>query len=98
MGKGAWAVSQALDVGVFPYLLKLLEAPSAELREVLSFIWVKIVTVDGSVTADLMGEGSAAGGGGAGGGGGGWKYFVDPLLAPPTAPSHAQGQGEAREG
>ena len=31
---GAWAVNLALSVGIFPYVLKLLQAPTHELRSV----------------------------------------------------------------
>ena len=39
---GAWAVNQALAVGIFPYVLKLLQSPAADLRYILVFIWTKI--------------------------------------------------------
>lgn len=44
LDKGAWAVNQALSVGIFPYVLKLLQSPAAELRDVLVFIWAKVCT------------------------------------------------------
>lgn len=43
---GSWAVNQALSVGIFPYVLKLLQSPATELREVLVFIWAKILALD----------------------------------------------------
>ncbi len=43
LDKGAWAVNQALSVGIFPYVLKLLQSPAAELRDVLVFIWAKVM-------------------------------------------------------
>lgn len=43
---GPWAVHTALSVGIFPYVLKLLQASSKELRPLLVFIWAKILAVD----------------------------------------------------
>ena len=50
---GAWATQAALNVGVFPYVLKLLQSPDEELRDVLVFIWAKVVGWDETVVADL---------------------------------------------
>lgn len=41
---------QALSVGIFPYVLKLLQSSARELRPLLVFIWAKILAVD-SVSA-----------------------------------------------
>jgi len=38
---------QALSVGIFPYMLKLLQSKSRELQPVLVFIWAKILAIDG---------------------------------------------------
>lgn len=38
--------SQALSVGIFPYVLKLLQSSARELRPLLVFIWAKILAVD----------------------------------------------------
>ncbi len=46
-------MSQALSVGIFPYVLKLLQSPAKELREVLVFIWSKILSVDHRCKHDL---------------------------------------------
>lgn len=43
---GPWAVNLALSVGIFPYVLKLLQATARELRPLLVFIWAKILAVD----------------------------------------------------
>lgn len=43
---GPWAVNLALSVGIFPYVLKLLQASAKELRPLLVFIWAKILAVD----------------------------------------------------
>ena len=40
---GPWSVNLALSVGIFPYVLKLLQSPAPELRQVLVAIWAKIV-------------------------------------------------------
>lgn len=53
MDYGTWAINLALSVGIFPYVLKLLQSPSKELREVLVFIWAKIFALDRGVSADL---------------------------------------------
>ena len=53
---GPNAVSQALSVGTFPYVLKLLQCPAEDLREDLVFIWSKILAVDSSCSIDLVRE------------------------------------------
>ena len=37
---------QALSVGIFPYVLKLLQTSAMELRQILVFIWTKILSLD----------------------------------------------------
>ncbi|CEG40643.1 regulatory-associated protein of mtor [Plasmopara halstedii] len=51
---GPWAVNLALSVGIFPYVLKLLQSPASELRQVLVFIWSKILALDLSCQVDLV--------------------------------------------
>uniref|UniRef100_M4B985 Raptor N-terminal CASPase-like domain-containing protein n=1 Tax=Hyaloperonospora arabidopsidis (strain Emoy2) TaxID=559515 RepID=M4B985_HYAAE len=51
---GSWAVNLALSVGIFPYVLKLLQSPASELRQVLVFIWAKILALDSSCQVDLV--------------------------------------------
>eukprot|EP01128_Nolandella_sp_AFSM9_P005900 TRINITY_DN2944_c0_g1_i1.p1 TRINITY_DN2944_c0_g1~~TRINITY_DN2944_c0_g1_i1.p1 ORF type:complete len:860 (+),score=160.14 TRINITY_DN2944_c0_g1_i1:42-2621(+) len=51
---GSWAVNHALSVGIFPYVLKLLQSPALELRHVLVFIWGKILALDKSCQLDLV--------------------------------------------
>ena len=51
---GAWAVSAALSVGIFPYILKLLITQPRELRQFLTFIWAKILAVDKTCYAELV--------------------------------------------
>lgn len=51
---GSWAVGHALSVGVFPYVLKLLQSATKELRPWLAFIWAKILAVETSCQVDLI--------------------------------------------
>ena len=43
---GPWAVDLALSVGIFPYVLKLLQTTAVDLRQILIFIWAKILALD----------------------------------------------------
>ncbi|OCT62643.1 regulatory-associated protein of mTOR isoform X2 [Xenopus laevis] len=70
---GPWAVSLALSVGIFPYVLKLLQSSARELRPLLVFIWAKILAVDSSCQADLVKDY-------------GHKYFLS-VLADPYMPA-----------
>lgn len=54
---GAWAVDLALSVGIFPYVLKLLQTTAPELRQILVFIWTKILALDKSCQVDLVKDG-----------------------------------------
>ncbi|KAH9551661.1 hypothetical protein CY35_09G025100 [Sphagnum magellanicum] len=54
---GAWAVDLALSVGIFPYVLKLLKLTTADLQQVLVFIWTKILAFDKSCQVDLVKDG-----------------------------------------
>ncbi|KAJ3386492.1 hypothetical protein HDU84_001508 [Entophlyctis sp. JEL0112] len=51
---GPWSVKLALSVGIFPYVLKLLQSPAPELKPVLVFIWAKILALDSSCQNDLL--------------------------------------------
>eukprot|EP00727_Mastigamoeba_balamuthi_P000525 m51a1_g1047 putative regulatory-associated protein of mtor (1359) ;mRNA; r:748343-753586 len=55
---GPWAAAQSLSVGIFPYVLKLLVSPAPELREVLVFIWTKLLIhdTDKACQQDLLRE------------------------------------------
>ncbi|XP_024514847.1 regulatory-associated protein of TOR 2 [Selaginella moellendorffii] len=66
---GAWAVNLALSVGIFPYVLKLLLTTATELRQILLFIWAKILAHDKSCQVDLVKDG-------------GHKYFIRFLDSP----------------
>lgn len=50
---GPWAVNLALSVGIFPYVLKLLQSSAKELRPLLVFIWAKILAVDTVSVKDI---------------------------------------------
>ena len=53
--RGPLAVHLALSVGIFPYVLKLLQSPAADLRQVLVGIWAKVLALDKSCQVDLIG-------------------------------------------
>ncbi|KAL3877256.1 hypothetical protein ACJMK2_034989 [Sinanodonta woodiana] len=72
---GPWAVSLALSVGIFPYVLKLLQSSARELRPLLVFIWAKILSVDSSCQADLVKDN-------------GHKYFLAVLADPYMSAKH----------
>ncbi|XP_055806749.1 regulatory-associated protein of TOR 1-like isoform X3 [Solanum dulcamara] len=57
---GLWAVDLALSVGIFPYVLKLLQSTTPELRQILVFIWTKILALDKSCQVDLVKDGGHA--------------------------------------
>lgn len=70
---GPWAVNLALSVGLFPYILKLLQSPANELRKLLVHIWAKIICVDRSCQADLIKDNS-------------FKYFTLVIWNPSVRP------------
>eukprot|EP01133_Synstelium_polycarpum_P018713 gene18713-22384_t len=70
---GPWAVNLALCVGIFPYVLKLLQSPAGDLRHILVFIWAKILALDKSCQLDLIKENGHA-------------YFIT-VLASPLVPA-----------
>merc|ERR1719167_2197961 len=72
---GPWAVNLALSVGIFPYVLKLLQSSARELRPLLVFIWAKILAVDSSCQQDLIRDQSH-------------KYFLTVLQDPAMLPQH----------
>ena len=43
---GRWAVHLVLSVGIFPYILKLLQSTSRDLRPALVTLWAKILAVE----------------------------------------------------
>ena len=88
LDKGPWAVDLALAVGIFPYVLKLLQTTAADLRHILVFIWAKILAVDRSCQSDLVKDNA-------------FLYFLRFLELPPAGRdggADAQGQAAARPG
>ncbi len=77
LSRSTAAVQQVLDVGIFPYVLKLLEGGGGEVREVLCYVWVKLMGSDSSVADELLS-------------GGGWRYFLEGVMAAGTAVSERQ--------
>jgi regulator-associated protein of mTOR len=63
---GPWAVNLALGIGIFPYVLKLLQSQAIELKPVMVFIWARILAVDQSCQADLLKDN-------------GYQYFINIL-------------------
>ncbi|KAI8632776.1 raptor N-terminal caspase like domain-containing protein [Xylariaceae sp. FL1651] len=51
---GPWAVQLALSIGIFPYVLKLLQSAASELKPVMVFIWTRVLAVDISCQPDLI--------------------------------------------
>jgi regulator-associated protein of mTOR len=51
---GPWAVNLALSIGIFPYVLKLLQSQAVELKPPMVFIWARILAVDQTCQADLL--------------------------------------------
>lgn len=72
---GPEAVNFALLVGIFPYILKLLQSPAAEIRNVLVGIWGSILGFDPSVRQELIRDKSHS-------------YFVSFLLSRENQPVH----------
>lgn len=72
---GPWAVNLALSVGIFPYVLKLLQSSARELRPLLVSIWAKILAVDHSCQADLIRDSSH-------------NYFISVLQDDCMMPTH----------
>ena len=62
----------ALNIGIFPYVCKLLLSPAADLKATLIFIWARILAVDKTCQADLLKDN-------------GYTYFVR-LLSSPDEP------------
>ncbi|DBA03474.1 TPA: hypothetical protein N0F65_002882 [Lagenidium giganteum] len=82
---GPWAVNLALSVGIFPYVLKLLLSPATELRQVLVFIWAKILALDQSCQVDLVKDD-------------GHSYFIAHLAAGMQAPGQVGHGGYSTPG
>lgn len=78
---GPWAVNLALSIGIFPYVLKLLQSPAADLKPVLIYIWARILAVDRSCQNDLLRDS-------------GFTYFAGVLS--PFHPTTAGASGDGR--
>lgn len=63
---GPWAVKLALGIGIFPYVLKLLQSQALELKPVMVFVWARILAVDHSCQGDLLKDN-------------GYQYFISIL-------------------
>ncbi|PWN27133.1 hypothetical protein BDZ90DRAFT_232692 [Jaminaea rosea] len=81
---GPRAVNLALSIGIFPYVLKLLQSPAVDLKPVLIYIWARILAVDRSCQNDLLRDS-------------GFVYFVGVLspFAQGNGGGAAGGQGGA---
>ncbi|KAF8509765.1 raptor N-terminal caspase like domain-containing protein [Hysterangium stoloniferum] len=51
---GPWAISVAMTIGIYPYMIKLLMAPPGDVRPVLIFIWARIIAVAPTVRNELL--------------------------------------------
>jgi len=47
-------VNLALSIGIFPYVLKLLQSAANELKPVMVFIWTRVLAVDLTCQTDLL--------------------------------------------
>lgn len=67
---GPWAVNLALSIGIFPYVLKLLQSQAIELKPVMVFIWTRILAIDSTCQSDLLKDN-------------GYAYFIN-IISPQT--------------
>ncbi|PWN45760.1 hypothetical protein IE81DRAFT_285316 [Ceraceosorus guamensis] len=79
---GPWAVNLALSIGIFPYVLKLLQSPAADLKPVLIYIWARILAVDRSCQNDLLRDQ-------------GFGYFASVLVPAPSSSAGNAGSTSA---
>ncbi|KAK7614320.1 WD repeat-containing protein-like protein mip1 [Phyllosticta paracitricarpa] len=79
---GPWAVNLALSIGIFPYVLKLLQSQAMELKPVMVFIWARILAVDQSCQTDLLKDN-------------GYTYFIS-ILNPNSGMPIISNQSEHR--
>ncbi|KIJ53748.1 hypothetical protein M422DRAFT_25548 [Sphaerobolus stellatus SS14] len=76
---GPWAVSLALTIGIFPYMVRLLQAPPGDVRPVLIFIWARIIAVAPSVRNELLAPPANSGGPSGKETPPHWRYFLTVL-------------------
>ena len=71
---GPWAVNLSLTIGIFPYVVKLLQSPAMELKPIMIYIWARIIAVDqDQAQIDLLRDS-------------GYQYFTNILLAQASMP------------
>lgn len=51
---GPWAVHLSLEIGIFPYVQRLLQSPAPDVKPLLIFIWARIFAIDPSCQVDLL--------------------------------------------
>lgn len=51
---GPWAVHLVLEIGIHPYVTKLLLSPQPELKPLLIYIWSRLIAYDQSCQTDLL--------------------------------------------
>jgi WD40 repeat protein len=56
LGLGPWAVNLSLTLGIYPYVMKLLQSP--EYKSLLVNIWTSVLSFDASCQADLVKDGA----------------------------------------
>lgn len=83
---GPWAVYLSLSIGIFPYVLKLLQSPAQELKPVLIFIWARIMAIDYKSTQQELCKDK------------GYNYFYLILNSSPSNPIGAPGAPGAANG
>lgn len=79
---GPWAVNLALSLGIFPYVMKLLQSP--EYKSLLVSIWASVLSFDPSCRVDLLKDGA-------------FHHFVQHVLWGLTTPTVAAVEDAARE-
>ena len=80
---GPWAVNLALTIGIFPYVVKLLQSPALELKPIMIFIWARIIAVDQKqAQTDLLRDN-------------GYQYFTNVLLPSNAMPVGNVGEHRA---
>uniref|UniRef100_A0A915HUM9 Raptor N-terminal CASPase-like domain-containing protein n=1 Tax=Romanomermis culicivorax TaxID=13658 RepID=A0A915HUM9_ROMCU len=72
---GAYAVDMALAVGIFTYILKLLQSPAVEIRPHLTFLWAKVLAFQPENQRELIRED-------------GIRYFLRMFNEPAVEESH----------
>lgn len=79
---GPWAVYLSLSIGMCPYIQKLLQSPSPELKPILIFIWARIMSVDYKNTQQELVRG-------------GYNYFIQMFTFQPRQVQHLSSNGSS---